>query len=328
MTQILGSVAYCRERDLTVVISDRIVTNVAQIAPGFYGIVIDGKKPEPVCKVRVSGNHIFGLGGRYPSGMDSNMDTISRHIEETPDHARAYELFIDSMKGLGNDENTYIFGTFGQRPRFKVGALEKGKVVKEESMDSCALHRNNDGSAAEYDEYAKHWLKPEWLKGTVYHERAFRDGKYMPTLDIISHFFIEDMNRESKDGLGVSREWDVLIETGGQILTPDIYSSGLRPVDFLRNARRIITSTDDDFLRELYARLAIGGLGCVSQDVIKHYFFPADYVERNSRIWDTFYLTLNGEGLKRERMEEDEIKALLEYIDMTEKLFLGELPRI
>ncbi len=343
MTQIFGSLAYCRGKDLTFVLSDRQLTRAVQIAPGFYARNAS-KEPEDVDKVEVAGNHIFGIGGTSVSTGKEDLsvaqEDISSKISGILEHSPAYEAFLDWIReasGRNGYSNTYIFGTFGHRPRFQVGEIENGQVVREEERDTVALHRNgsrkSDGQT--YNPHVKYWLDIEWLRGSIYDGRAFEGGEYKPSLDLMSQLFVEEMRRESVDyNLGVSKEWDTFVEVDGQVLQLGIYNPGIfryknghnNLIEFLRNTKNLIASTEDEFLKELYLRVAFGAfqpIGFAANSMS----FPRLYFERESPITEMFFLATTGEGFQRESMSQAEIGRFLEYMETLERFFLGELPR-
>ena len=98
MTQIFGSVAYCRGKDLTFLLSDRKLTKVAEIAPGLYGEPIGEKELEPECKVKVAGNHIFGLGGFVSEA--SKEESIPDSISKIVNHSEAYNSFLEACQKM------------------------------------------------------------------------------------------------------------------------------------------------------------------------------------------------------------------------------------
>ncbi|MBI2579058.1 MAG: hypothetical protein HYW26_05080 [Candidatus Aenigmarchaeota archaeon] len=325
MTQIFGSVAYCREKDLTLMLSDRMAATPVsvEISPSRY---VTGIETHQVCKVKVAGNHIIGLGGRYDETLHEG--DVFNSISGIPNHGEAYRLFLDAVRrssASGSHGNTYVFGTFNHRPRFTVGTVYKGSVVREEQRDTCALHRDkisgverNRGLLLE-----RGWLNPDWFRRTVYEERAFKDGKYMPTLDLMSYLFTTEMLRES-DVLDfyVSRDWDVFVEAGGKVSRPFVYRGGLEnQADFLKRVRITIEVTDDEFLREVYLRAALGGLWNVSLQAHQK-GFPPKYLWEDSPLWDTFKLIMDGEKFPRVSMSAGDIERFLQYMKTVERFFL------
>lgn len=328
MTQIFGSIAYSGGLDLTFVLSDRQVTKGYKIGGVFATKGLE--EPESVCKVRVAGNHIFGLGGDYGEHMQLAGDDIYTRISGVPEHLVAYELFLDLMKGCTGrgGHNRYIFGTFNYRPRFKVGLIENGNVLSEEERDTCALNsrENYEIGQDKYNPFKKHWLDLRWLWKTGWHESAFDGQEYKPTLDLVSRLFVEGMREESEHWqLGVSKEWDTFIEVDGNVLTPNMYSLGIKDrVAFLGNARSLITSAEDPFLSELYLRLAYGAFYRLGLDA-NGPLSVAGYFERESALRKTFFDATTGYGLGREPLSEDEIRRFLKYMEILEILFAGEL---
>lgn len=333
MTQIFGSVTYCGDKEVTFVLSDRMVTPMYELAPGLYGHKL-GDPTSSTCKVRVAGEHIFGLGGTLGKTGESDavFDELADRISPIPYHQQSYAAFLDGIRNaqrtMKNGNTTYLFGTFGHRPRFMVGSIENGRLTKEEEKDSCALHRNNEnGNEGGYYWY-RHWLNPEFFKGTVYQQRALQNGSYSPTLDLVTEIFVEEMFAESRHNLGVSSKWDAFVEVDGTVLTPDIYTDGIaNHAGFLTRAKNAIAATADPFLRDLYLRLAFGGICRVSYKAHDYPGFPFSYYDRKAPEVEAFFVHLGRErGLPRNPLSADDIGYSLGYIETLEKAFSGELP--
>ncbi len=327
MTQILGTVAYCRDRDLTFFLSDRKVTVVAELAPGFFAINSNATANHPpVNKVKSAGKYFWGIGGTIGNRKASlDEDGIEAALLKIEDNEEAYGYFLGCLSDFSraaDDATSYIFCVSGQTPRFRIGVLNKGAVEDERERDTVALHRNETDPNPDW-ECTKYWLDQDWLKGTWFADSVFEDGEYKPMIHVMSDFFVEAMHKETRQGkYYIGEDWDATLEIDGAILRSDMYVGKVSDyAGFLRRAREQILSTSDGFLRELWTRVAYGGLVKAGIDA-QMWRFPKTHFETSSRSFKVFKkISMDREGFERRAMSEDELGEAIEYIKILESFF-------